>query len=560
MTFYDLYLISPQLAVAGTGILVILLDLVFQRKGFLPYAAFAGLLVAVAFLVIQSIDLADATDLVADGDTRAAGVLAGSLSVDRFSLFFNFLVLAALGLVTLSSVDYVKRMENYRGEYFGLMLFSATGMMLLASATELITIYISLELVTLPLAALSAFLMTSRSSEAGMKFLIVGAISSAVMLYGMALVYGFTGGTKLDEIAEVVKSAAVLDVPFGGYALLVGVVLMLVGFGFKISAVPFQMWVPDVYEGAPTPVVAFLSVASKAAAVAVLIRVLFTGFFPIALDWASLIAVLAAASAQMSNFYGIPSGVLAGMSDSKLPDNQAGFEKAITDLTAGFAGAKRRAVSVDDTHILVGDRLAHRSDAARGFRAAGDPSGFAGAEALDNGNDIKGFELLPVADQERRRGRGDIAQGGQFRRRDVHGPVDQHIDHRRIARRDGGAEALDPIEKAALRKFARQQQSGARVERAEAALPDFDLIEMNEAFSVQMVALQRKLEADPEKWNVHGGAVALGHPIGATGSILIGTMVDELERQGKRYGLVTMCAAGGMAPAIIVERVDDFVD
>ena len=305
MNLYDLYLISPQLAVACAGILVILLDLVFQRKGFLPYAAFAGLMVAAALLVVQSIDLADANDLVTDGNVRATGVLAGSLSVDRFSLFFNFLVLAALGLVTLSSVDYVKRMENFRGEYFGLMLFSATGMMLLASATELITVYISLELVTLPLAALSAFLMTSRSSEAGMKFLIVGAISSAVMLYGMALIYGFTGATKLDEIAEVVKSAAVLDTPFGGYALLVGVVLMLVGFGFKISAVPFQMWVPDIYEGAPTPVVAFLSVASKAAAVAVLIRVLFTGFFPIALDWASLIAVLAAASMTIGNLAAI---------------------------------------------------------------------------------------------------------------------------------------------------------------------------------------------------------------------------------------------------------------
>ena len=300
MTLYDLYLISPQLAVASTGILVILLDLVFQRKGFLPYAAFAGLLVSLTFLVIQSVDLAGAVNLVDAVDSGAAGVLAGSLAVDRFSLFFNYLVLAALGLVTLASVDYVRRIERFRGEYFGLLLFSATGMMLLASA-ELITIYISLELTTLPLAALSAFLMTSKSSEAGMKFLIIGAISSAVMLYGMALIYGFTGSTQLDEIAVVVTSAAALDLPFGGYALLVGVVLMLVGFGFKISSVPFQMWVPDIYEGAPAPVVAFLSVASKAAAVAVLIRVLFTGFFPIALDWASLITVLAAASMTLGN-------------------------------------------------------------------------------------------------------------------------------------------------------------------------------------------------------------------------------------------------------------------
>ena len=208
MTLYDLYLISPQLAVASTGILVILLDLVFQRKGFLPYAAFAGLLVSLAFLVIQSVDLAGAVNLVDAVESGAAGVLAGSLAVDRFSLFFNYLVLAALGLVTLSSVDYVRRIERFRGEYFGLLLFSATGMMLLASATELITIYISLELTTLPLAALSAFLMTSKSSEAGMKFLIIGAISSAVMLYGMALIYGFTGSTQLDEIAVAVTSAA----------------------------------------------------------------------------------------------------------------------------------------------------------------------------------------------------------------------------------------------------------------------------------------------------------------------------------------------------------------
>ena len=139
MTLYDLYLISPQLAVASTGILVILLDLVFQRKGFLPYAAFAGLLVSLTFLVIQSVDLAGAVNLVDAVDSGAAGVLAGSLAVDRFSLFFNYLVLAALGLVTLASVDYVRRIERFRGEYFGLLLFSATGMMLLASATELIT-------------------------------------------------------------------------------------------------------------------------------------------------------------------------------------------------------------------------------------------------------------------------------------------------------------------------------------------------------------------------------------------------------------------------------------
>ena len=171
------------------------------------------------------------------------------------------------------------------------MLLSATGMMLLVAANELITIYIALELITLPLAALAAFMPNGRSSEAGMKFLIVGAISSALMLYGMALIYGFTGSTRLDEIAVALASAATSGViPFGSLAVLLAVVLLLVGFGFKMSAAPFQMWVPDVYEGAPTPIVAFLSVASKAAAFALVMRVFYIGFDSLAGDWWVLLA------------------------------------------------------------------------------------------------------------------------------------------------------------------------------------------------------------------------------------------------------------------------------
>jgi len=168
----------------------------------------------------------------------------------------------------------------------------------------LITIYVSLELTTLPMAALTAFLLTRNSSEAGMKFLIIGAISSALMLYGMALVFGFTGSTQLSEISTAIGQASG-DTPFGNYALFVGIILMIAGFGFKLSAAPFQMWVPDVYEGGPTPVVGFLSVASKAAAFAVVIRVLFTGFFDVALDWGILIAGIAAASMVIGNLVAI---------------------------------------------------------------------------------------------------------------------------------------------------------------------------------------------------------------------------------------------------------------
>ena len=306
MSGHDVYLISPELAVAGLAILVILLDLVIARKGLLAPIAFLGLLVPLALTLVQALDIngslngSEVANLVKDDSA-----LRGSVDVDRFALFFHFLVLAATGLVVLASVDYVRRMRRFQGEYFGLILFSATGMMLLASATELITIYIALELTTLPLAALAAFLMTHRSSEAGMKFLIIGALSSATMLYGMALVFGFSGSTNLAEIAESFRLPAQQDVPFGSYAMLVGVVLMVVGFGFKISSVPFQMWVPDVYEAAPIPVVAFLSVASKAAAFAILLRVLYTGFLDVDLEWGGMIAALAAASMTVGNLVAI---------------------------------------------------------------------------------------------------------------------------------------------------------------------------------------------------------------------------------------------------------------
>ena len=307
MSTHDIYVISPYLGVAGVAILVILLDLVIQRKAMLPIFAFLGLLVPLAFSLVQAFDLDNQLNLVRGAEpllTGADSILLGSLSVDRFALFFNFLVLATTGLVILASTDYARQMERFQGEYYGLILFSATGMMLLAAATELITIYISLELTTMPLVALAAFMMTSRSSEAGMKFLIISAISSAIMLYGMALIFGFTGSTNLSDIATSVAVTSG-DLPFGNIALLVGVVLMLVGFGFKISSAPFQMWVPDVYEGAPTPVVAFLSVASKAAAFAILLRVFYVGFFDVSLDWAALMAALAAVSMIVGNLVAI---------------------------------------------------------------------------------------------------------------------------------------------------------------------------------------------------------------------------------------------------------------
>ena len=299
MTGEDVRLLSPELALAGLALLVIILDLLVRRKGILGIVATVGLLIPFGLSIWLWLD-------VNDESTKQLVGIFDTLTVDQFALFFKFLILIVVALIVMASTDYVSKLERYRGEYYGLILFSATGMMLLAAAGELITIYIALELTTLPLAALASFLMTARSSEAGMKFFILSAISSALLLYGMALVFGFTGSTYLPEIGDKVTALASSfpEETFGGeFVLLLGIVLIVAGFGFKISSVPFQMWVPDVYEGAPTPVTAYLSVASKAAGFAVLLRVFYTAFDADAfqVDWGILFAILATASMSVGN-------------------------------------------------------------------------------------------------------------------------------------------------------------------------------------------------------------------------------------------------------------------
>ena len=291
---------------AGLGILVILLDLATDRKGWLAAAALLGLAAPLALTLVQLAQLTGIYGPALDNLTPASSILAASLSVDRFGLFFNFLVITAAALVILASVDYVKGLTRLQGEFYGLLLLSASGMMLLASATELITIYVALELTTLPLVALAAFLMNARSGEAGVKFLIISAISSALTLYGMALIFGFTGSTSLEGIAAGLGQATSQpNLPFGSYALLVGVALLTVGIAFKLSAVPSHMWVPDVYEGAPTPVVAFLSVASKAVAFGLLLRIVYTAFPEMGPEWGILLAALAAVSMTVGNLVAI---------------------------------------------------------------------------------------------------------------------------------------------------------------------------------------------------------------------------------------------------------------
>ncbi len=277
---------GPELALLVAAGLVVLVDLAYPRRmvslalGLLGVAAAAVWTLALGF-----------------GGGRGSA-FQGTLLVDNFSLFFAVLVLAVTGAVLLASWDSLRAMGGREAEYVALMLVAATGALLLAGVNDLIAIFIALELTSVPQYILAAFSRTNRSSEAGLKYLLYGAISSAVLLYGMAFLYGATGTTSLPGIAHALSAHDGRTA-----AAVVGMVFVAAGFGFKMAIVPFQMWVPDVYQGAPTPVSAYLSVGSKAAGFAVALRVFLTALRVdgLATDWANMFAVLAVASMTIGN-------------------------------------------------------------------------------------------------------------------------------------------------------------------------------------------------------------------------------------------------------------------
>ena len=210
MTGHDIYLLSPELSLVGVALLVLFADFVLKDRRILPLIVLLGLAVTLALTIRLWVDLDT-------GDAAMTGVF-GTLVVDKFSLFFKFLLAGIMVVVALMSTGYVRRFDSLRAEYFALILFSLAGMMLLASTLELVTIYIALELTALPLAALIALAGSNRSSEAGIKFLILSAISSALLLYGMVWIYGFTGSTDLGEIARGILGAKDVTEPLELFA------------------------------------------------------------------------------------------------------------------------------------------------------------------------------------------------------------------------------------------------------------------------------------------------------------------------------------------------------
>ena len=278
----NLGLLTPEFALAGLAFLVLAVDLFLPRdkKHLLAWLSVAGL---VGVIVLAAVMLWGEEESLYDG----------LLAVDDFSLFFKIFFMGMGIFIILASIDYVKQFLDHPGEFYGLILFSILGMNVMAQSRELLTAYIALELLSFCLYVLVSHARSSpRSNEGGLKYIIIGAFSSAILLYGISMVYSTLGVTRFDDIA-----AALVVVGDVSPALWVGVALILVGLGFKVAAVPFHMWAPDVYEGSPFPVTAYLAIGSKAAAFALILRLAAEGFVP-AVDrwdqWQIIVAVLAA--------------------------------------------------------------------------------------------------------------------------------------------------------------------------------------------------------------------------------------------------------------------------
>ena len=225
---------------------------------------------------------------------------AAMFALDAFSIFFKLLFIVTLAMITLLSDAFLRGTRHSPWEYYSLLAFALCGMMFMASGIHLAAIYIGLELMSLSSYILAGYFKTEqKSTEAAMKYFVLGAVSSAILLYGISLIYGVTGTLSLTRIAEALSTLVTND------ALMFGIIMLAAGLCFKIAAVPFHVWTPDVYEGAPTPITAFLSTASKTAAFAIFARIFYVGMHHFRLDWQYVLAVIAALSMILGNFAAI---------------------------------------------------------------------------------------------------------------------------------------------------------------------------------------------------------------------------------------------------------------
>jgi len=286
LDFAAVYPVLPELVLAAGAMVLLMIG---AWRGDQSTAALSGFAVMLLILAGVLILLMPADKTVAFG---------GSFAVDAFSRYLKLLVLVGSIGVVLLSVEFLRDLQRRKFEYPILILLATTGMLMLISAADLIALYLGFELMSLSLYVMAAIDRdNARSTEAGLKYFVLGALSSGMLLYGASLIYGFTGTVSFVGIAQAVGD--------GGLGLTFGLVFLLAGLCFKVSAVPFHMWTPDVYQGAPTPVTAFFAAAPKVAAIAIFMRVSIAAFPGIALQWQQIIVFVSIASMALGSFAAI---------------------------------------------------------------------------------------------------------------------------------------------------------------------------------------------------------------------------------------------------------------
>jgi NADH-quinone oxidoreductase subunit N len=269
--------ILPEIAVILTALLVLIADLFLKKEHTATLGWFSLFGLGIAAVVTYSL-------MGTEGS-----YFSGAFLLDPFSIYFKFIFYSACGLGILLSINYLKVEDIRRGEYYALLLFATSGMMFMAAAGDFITLYLGLELMALSLYILAGFMRKdNRSNEAAIKYLVLGAFSSGIMLYGMSLLYGLSGSTNLADLMVFLQGTDQKN-PI----IFLGMIMLIVSFGFKVAAAPFHMWAPDVYEGSPTSVTAFMSAGPKVAGFAVLLRVFLYALEPLQAHSTAIIAALA---------------------------------------------------------------------------------------------------------------------------------------------------------------------------------------------------------------------------------------------------------------------------
>jgi NADH-quinone oxidoreductase subunit N len=284
---FDYHALAPLFVLSGAIVVVLVADLIFPDREGWQTSRLASLGVLLALVPVIT--------LAVDGSDRS--LFGGAFVVDDYALALSGFFLVVAYVTVLVAVDYVGEGDYYKGEFYFLLLSSVLGMVAMTSARDLISIFVALELISIPTFVLAGWRKhDTKSNEAAIKYYLIGVLSSAVMLYGMSLIFGLSGGKVL--LSDIGRFAAQGDAPplFG-----VAIFLTLVGFAFKVSAVPFHFWAPDTYEGSPTPVTAFLSVASKAGGFVAILSIIYFGFFQADDSWQPVLWALAAASMTIGN-------------------------------------------------------------------------------------------------------------------------------------------------------------------------------------------------------------------------------------------------------------------